>query len=1115
MKTFLFKSYLLIKPSIILGAAVLIAAFSPVLFAQEPTDPLMPKTGGVQPFDPNPAAPDSLTRRFMTYGVDPDGNTIPLKTLRITNNTTQTVYPIMRDPNSITIKDNKVTGLYDPYDPAHREYRGYIGYEKGGKYYFGLKKGESVLVSLPLVFWNGARIGIGTDGQYLTPTGLPNPLRYDPNSQRSITKAETSGDTIPNGVIMWYRAEESKAPSDDTEDQLAEWTIRDHGYLVNPKITTKTNGEIPDNQLVTLINYDVSNVDNLYLPLAMAANDVWVIPQGTGTGPTPNRSGWKPGSVPDVYGWTGAINNIDFLQKRIREFTADNNQLLGQYFGNKKQGWPFYNIPNPTNDPDAPIKIPSGANIFAQSPIKAVPTSYGNGNWKNDKYMLSSGGTQPISATIGWAGGTPDPAGSTTLHVNLHESEEIAFLQKNYVVTGRPPCLPNSTPNPPTDCQRLPDPIQDGTTVTDVDKTAGAVTLSKPLVASSEACAFTFSRPVDDYASNAMIKLWYSWAQYYLAHWKDRTPNAPTTPTRINGSIDKNLATLFFNEAHPELVEGMAVTGPGLDDAMTEEGLHQGNAVILKIASDEKSVILSQVVNTDSDNKPFTFHPPQPFCTGANKTGCLLWAPTAEGDPGYPLIGDDFKFSNEPDWHNPYKFSQQVYLIMASMNQIGQKNNDSVSKFMQDIVGANMGFIFTNPAKNTGDAQMVIAMIRDMIKSVLRGVWDFTKFPDAVDDHGNHTRWYPDPKQHRGDQPFNVFNLDPFVWFVHVQLGFSGYGFSVDDDTADVGAGGASQLQLSVTGTGGLKNKNAWTIQAPYGPVKNVPSLFYSGPASANGDTLYHAITSVSNTTPIKITTDGQHHLANGDTVVIDQVIGDNAANGTFKIGNVSRKTFELFDANTGTTPIAPSGIYTSGGRWAYPLHPYVDTGADLTKVFYRVTGDDVLGTFQGTLVSVNGVDRSKDGKRFRVFQLGQQDLGRLLLDADLTDANGKLPAGAYTFSFFGEAETGTGLGGPPPPKPLNLAAIREGIHEEMDRVENRLHQLERQHSETKQSERKSRWLEMRISVLTARLQYPTDEVLQQLEQAVEARQSLGRKALRRFLDQLNARLVELQSPGG
>ena len=559
--------------------------------------------------------------------------------------------------------------------------------------------------------------------------------------------------------------------------------------------------------------------------------------------------------------------------------------------------------------------------------------------------------------------------------------------------------------------------------------------MSKPLVASSECCAFTFTRPVHDYASEAMIKLWYSWAQYYLAHWKDQTPSAPTGPTPIAGSIEMMTATLTFNEAHPELVQGMAVTGPGLDNAETEKGRHQGDAVILQIASDKKSVILSQVVNTASTNATFTVWPPK----------SLLYTPTAKGDPGYPLIGDKFEFSDEPPWQDPYKFSQQVYLIMASMNQIGHPNNDSVSKYMQDIVGANMGFIFTNDAKKSFDGKMVTSMIRDMIKSVLRGVSDFTKYPDKIE-NDKHVVWYPNPSLKRGKQDFNVFNLDPFVWFVHVKLGFSGYGFSVDDDTADVGAGGASQLQLTVTETGGLNNTNPWTIQAPYGPVKNV-SLPYSGPASStNGDTLYNAIRDVSNTTPIRITTKGQHNLSEGATVRIDQVGGDPAANGTFKIGNVSRLTFDLFDAATGTIPVSPTGTYTGGGRWSYPLHPYVDSGADLTKVFYRVTGDDALGTFQGTLVSVNRVDRNKTtGKPFRVWQLGRQKhdqrtVGRLLLDADLTDADGNpLPAGTYNFTFFGNSGDGHPPGSAPPP---DLGAIRQEVRQDIREDRQELKQL-------------------------------------------------------------------------
>lgn len=985
-------------------AAVCAAASLLAPLAHAATDPLMPDGAAI--FDPNPSAPGSKTRAFMTYGVDADNTAIPLKTLRITNNTAETVYPIMRDPNSNVLQSNPAIGLYDPYDPPNQEYRGYIGYEEGGQYYFGLKPGQSILVRIPLVFWNGARIGIGTDGKYLAPTTLPNPLRYNPAAQRSIARAESSGDTIANGVIMWYRAPVAEAPNDDTEDQLAEWTIRDHDYLVNPAITTKTNSEIPDSELVNLINYDVSNVDSLYLPLSMEMEGAWVLPPGTGTGPTPNRTGYQPGSVSEVLGWTGSVDSSAFLQSRLREFTADNNTLLGQYFAGSK-GWPIYNIPNPTNDPNAPIKIPSGANIFAQSPIKAVPSSYGNGQWQNDKYMLSSGGTGPISATIGWAGGTPDTAGSTTLHVNLAEPEKIAFIEPGYHVTGVPPL------DPPT-----PNPIQADTAVVSVDKTAGIVTLSKPLVGSSQSCAFTFTRPVTDYASDAMIRLWFSWAKYYAAHWRDGHNDAPTGDVSITGSIDTMTATLRFTEKHPELVRGMSVTGPGLTGLQTEVDPQQGPPVILEIAKDEKSVVLSQLANATSSGGSYTFSPPS--------MASLLWVPQP-GEPGYPLIDFDFSGDNLPAWHDPYAFSQQVYLIMSAIRQIGHANNDSVSKYMQDIVGANMGFIFTNDAKKTFAGDTVTGMIRDMIKSVLRGVSDFTEYPDIVNDQGEHTSWYPDPKLARGGQPFNVFNLDPFVWFVHVRLGFSGYGFSVDDDTADVSRAGGTGLQLTVTGTKGLKNLSQWSIQAPFGPVKNVP-VTYSGPASeTNGASPFFNIAGASNTTPIQITSVNADKLSNGQIVVIDSVLGNTAANGTFQVGNVTRTTFELFDAETGKIPVPGNGNYAGNGRWGYPLRAYVDTGADLSKVFYRVEGDDAQGTFLGTWVSVNGVDRdprTTPPTRFRVWQTGETGtVGRLILNTDLTDAKGNpLPAGTYALTFFGIDEPGVTPPTPPPPAPPSVS---------------------------------------------------------------------------------------------
>ena len=54
----------------------------------------------------------------------------------------------------------------------------------------------------------------------------------------------------------------------------------------------------------------------------------------------------------------------------------------------------------------------------------------------------------------------------------------------------------------------------------------------------------------------------------------------------------------------------------------------------------------------------------------------------------------------------------------------------------------------------------------------------------------------------------------------------------------------------------------------------------------------------------------------------------------------------------------------------------------------------------------------------------------------------------------------------------------------------------------------------MQISVLGARLLFPTDEVLQQMDDSLDRRTGLGRVAMRTMLAKLNARLVELQAGG-
>jgi len=52
---------------------------------------------------------------------------------------------------------------------------------------------------VPLVFWNGARIGIVTDSEYPTPAaGTPSPLGYDTNAKTIITISEAD----PNGANL-------------------------------------------------------------------------------------------------------------------------------------------------------------------------------------------------------------------------------------------------------------------------------------------------------------------------------------------------------------------------------------------------------------------------------------------------------------------------------------------------------------------------------------------------------------------------------------------------------------------------------------------------------------------------------------------------------------------------------------------------------------------------------------------------------------------------------------------------------------------------------------------------------------------------------------------------
>ncbi len=98
----------------------------------------------------------------------------------------------------------------------------------------------------------------------------------------------------------------------------------------------------------------------------------------------------------------------------------------------------------------------------------------------------------------------------------------------------------------------------------------------------------------------------------------------------------------------------------------------------------------------------------------------------------------------------------------------------------------------------------------------MRGVYNYYAVPDQ-------TEWYPNPATATGGQTFNVYNLDPYVWFMHVEEGISGYAFSVDDDVSNPSATGPE---------GDPNNHSPNNLQIASGGIQN--SSYPSTPALAN-----------------------------------------------------------------------------------------------------------------------------------------------------------------------------------------------------------------------------------------------------------------------------------------
>jgi hypothetical protein len=291
-----------------------------------------------------------------------------------------------------------------------------------------------------------------------------------------------------------------------------------------------------------------------------------------------------------------------------------------------------------------------------------------------------------------------------------------------------------------------------------------------------------------------LVNLWYSWAKYY----SDTKAN---TGQQIKGKTNPSLPAPQTGNI---LVLDTLPTGSGLAPGMVVSGLGISTTAgqpteIVSIDADGKTLHLSQAVTANSDTYVFQK---------------LDW--TQIGGATNPGIGQPQTFAIDPSnpplgVPDPLKFAEYVYVVMKAMSTVPTKPDDkhpvSVQVLLNSIGGnvaklPNIAFV-DNGLPPPPVFQAITTDFRDRIKSILRGVNDYRVQTDQ-------SLWYPDPSAGVGNPNFNAYNLDPFVWFVHKKLGLSGYGFSLDDDVADVGADWGTKLAVSI---GGLTERRASSVK--------------------------------------------------------------------------------------------------------------------------------------------------------------------------------------------------------------------------------------------------------------------------------------------------------------
>lgn len=261
---------------------------------------------------------------------------------------------------------------------------------------------------------------------------------------------------------------------------------------------------------------------------------------------------------------------------------------------------------------------------------------------------------------------------------------------------------------------------------------------------------------------------------------------------------------------------GNVVTGPNI---VPNPNLKSPNTTIAAISADFTTVTLSNPVQTAVTNGVYSFTKPLPI--------------PGRSDAEPYTLSFDTSVPSKPG-QDPLEFAQTVYDVMQGFSHLDEPTYlNQAALLLQYVIGCNIGTF----ALQAGQSLPVerVNQLRDELKSILRGVSDFSVTPEF--NTAGEEQWYPAPSDptdgamiDRGSgalpATFGVYNLNPYVWFVHIKLGMSGYGFSVDDDTANA-QDAASSIQVAFGGTAStapgadqkIANLELYSYGAPFGTL--------------------------------------------------------------------------------------------------------------------------------------------------------------------------------------------------------------------------------------------------------------------------------------------------------